>query len=199
MIAIRGANSRIAQELVAMLPEGEAAIAVPRGAAMPIEAERYFFCQGLLYPKRESEQTEDEIAESLAVNHTQIVCCCEQILEANSSARICVMGSESGFSGSYDGTYAAAKTKLHAYVESRCLRSPRQQLVCVAPSIVDDAGMTLRREDKDNLENRRMSHPKRRYLKSMEVARLVHFLLYVDRGYISNTVVRVHGGSAAWA
>lgn len=182
-----------------MLPHGETAEAVARGAAMPMNAGRYFFCQGLLRGKSMDEQTSDEIAESMAVNCTQIIKACEQILEENRVARICVMGSESGYAGSYDGAYATAKAHLHAYVESKCLRNPGQQLVCVAPSIIYDAGMTVRRKDQDKLEIRRNSHPKRRYLRSMEVARLVHFLLYVDCGYLSGVVIRMHGGRAAWA
>lgn len=198
MIAIRGAGSRIAQDLIALLPKGEKAVAVPRGDAMPVEAERYFFCTGLLRPKPMAEQTDDEISESMSANAAQVIQQCDYLLGANASARICVMGSESGYSGSYDETYSVAKQKLHKYVETKRCKYPGQQLVCVAPSIICDAGMTLRREDKEGLERRRMAHPKRRYIKSMEVALLVYFCLYIDEGYLSGTVLRMHGGSPAW-
>ena len=36
-------------------------------------------------------------------------------------------------------------------------------------------------------------------LTAMEVAKMVYFLLYVDRGYTTGTIVRMHGGAAAWA
>ena len=58
--------------------------------------------------------------------------------------------------------------------------------------------MTLRRTDRDRLERRAAKHPKRRFLDAADVARLVHFLLYVDRGYVSGCVIRMHGGEAAW-
>lgn len=198
MIAIRGADSTIAQALVKILPTWERWVAAPRNKTLPVKAERYFFCQGLLYSKPMAEQTEDEIVESMDVNAAQVIHQCDYLLGANANARICVMGSESGYSGSYDETYSVAKQKLHRYVETKRLRYPGQQLVCVAPSIIGDAAMTLRREDTDGLEQRRMSHPKRRWLRSTEVARLVHHVLYVDEGYLSGCVIRMHGGSAAW-
>lgn len=198
MIAIRGAESEIVARLIPLLPPGEDVVRVLRGQEMPIEAERYFYCQGLLRGKPMAEQTEDEIAEGMAVNATQVIHSCDFVLSVNDNARICVMGSESGYSGSYDETYAAAKQKLHQYVETKQLLSPRQQLVCVAPSIIGNCGMTVRREDKDNLERRKEQHPKQQFLDAMEVARLVRFLLYEDRGYISGAVIRMHGGAPAW-
>jgi hypothetical protein len=199
VIAIRGANSVIAQQLIAMLPDGERAEAVPRGASMPVSAARYFFCVGLLRQTRMDAQSEDEIAEGMTANYSQVAFECDRILSANACARICVIGSESGYSGSFDGYYALAKQKLHRYVETKRLPYPGQQLVCVAPSIVSDAGMTLRRADVKGLEQRRWAHPKRRYLLAVEVAHMVKHLLYVDRGYTSGCIVRMHGGSASWA
>lgn len=198
MIAIRGADSAIAKALVGLLPKWECWVAVPRGETPPVDASRYFFAQGLLRSKPMAEQTEDEITESMAVNAAQVIHQCDYLLGANANARICVMGSESGYSGSYDETYSVAKQKLHRYVETKRCKYPGQQLVCVAPSIISDAGMTLRRDDTEGLEQRRMSHPKRRYIKSIEVARLVHFLLYADCGYMTGTVLRMHGGTPAW-
>lgn len=199
MIAIRGASSIIAQQLIAMLPDGERVEAVRRGASMPVSVERYFFCVGLLRSKSMADQSAAEIAESMAANYSQVVFECDQIFSANACARICVMGSESGYSGSFDGAYALAKERLHKYVETKRLQYPAQQLVCVAPSIVLDSGMTLRRVDTDGLERRRWAHPKRRYLRAMEVAQMVRHLLYVDRGYTTGTIVRMHGGTPAWA
>jgi len=199
VIAIRGAASSIAQQLIAMLPDGERAEAIPRGASMPVSVERYFFCVGLLRSKSMADQTEDEIAESMVANYSQVVFECDRLFSANACARICVMGSESGFTGSFDGSYALAKERLHKYVETKRLQYPAQQLVCVAPSIVLDSGMTSRRADTEGLERRRWAHPKRRYLAAMEVAKMVYHLLYVDRGYTTGTIIRMHGGTAAWA
>lgn len=198
MIAIRGAGSKIAQRLIALLPPNEEIAIIPRGGLVFANADRYFFCQGLLRSRAAAAQSTDEIAEGMAVNACQIIRACDALLAGNTRARICVMGSESGISGSYDGTYAIAKTRLHAYVEGKRLEHLGQQLVCVAPGIIGDAGMTTRRRDHENLARRLACHPKRRFIDADEVAKLVHFLLYQDRGYISGTVIRMHGGEAAW-
>ena len=198
MIAIRGAASRIAVELRTLLPEGEEVIEVPRGEIPVFSADRYLFCQGLLRPKRAADQTDEEVDEGLDVNAHQVMRACDVILGGNANARICVIGSESGFAGSFDGTYAEAKARLHSYVERRRLRYPGQQLVCVAPGIVFDSAMTQRRGDLEQLEQRRQIHPKRRWLTALGVARVVHFALYVDEGYLSNTVIRVNGGEHLW-
>jgi NAD(P)-dependent dehydrogenase (short-subunit alcohol dehydrogenase family) len=192
MIAIRG-GSLIAKELRAMLPPGEEVVWVPRDADMPTGATRHLFCAGLLRSKSADMQTNREIIEGMTVNLWSVTDQIERIMSANDLARVCVLGSESGFSGSFDGTYAEAKKELHQYVESKKLK-PLQQLVCIAPSIISDCGMTTRRLDLDNLEARRATHPKRRFLRAAEVARLVHFCLYVDKGYLSGTVIRLHGG-----
>lgn len=196
MIAIRGIHSFIAQELIKLLPENEIVREIDRGERIEFEerADRFFYCQGLLRPKSIVEQDGNERIQSFWVNALRVIRDCDLILERNSKARICVMGSESGFAWSYDGVYAAAKAALHQYVETKRLK-PNQQLVCVAPSIVADAGMTVRRDDQEILLNRLREHPKHRFLLSEEVARMVHFLLYVDRGYTTGVVIRINGGA----
>jgi NAD(P)-dependent dehydrogenase (short-subunit alcohol dehydrogenase family) len=176
-----------------MLPEEEIAL-VDRGAKMPDTATRYLFCQGMLMPHRLVDQTPTQTAESFMVNVGSVIKECDRLIETNPNARICVIGSESGFAWSFDGAYAASKAALHRYVEARRVKWSMQQLVCIAPGIVEDAGMTRRRKDADNLDARRAKHPKGRFLTSAEVASLVHHVLYVDQGYICNTVIRVNGG-----
>jgi len=193
MIAIRGAGSAIAQELTALLPPEEEICEVPRGGAMPWCADRYLFCAGLLRPLSMAEQTDCEIAESFLVNAGDVIRACDFVIESNPNARICVIGSESGFAWSYDGAYAAAKAALHRYCETRRL-GPGQQLVCVAPGIIADCGMTIGRHDRANLAQLERAHPKGRFLAAAEVARLVHFCLYVDCGYLSGVVIRMNGG-----
>ena len=156
-------------------------------------AHRYLFCQGLLRAKRLEEQTSDELDEGYAVNCRSIVEACQTILGENDRARICIIGSESGYRGSFDGAYAAAKRDLHAFIESVAVRGD-QQVVGISPSIVSDAGMTLRRADTDNLERRSSEHPKGRFLTSKEVADLAFFCLYGASDYLTNHVIRLHGG-----
>lgn len=194
MLAVTGYRSQIIAELRGLLPEGEQIERIGDHEYPPM-AERYLLCAGLLRPKRFAEQTSAEIDESLHVNLLRPIEICEEILSRNDTARICVIGSESGYTGSFDEAYAAAKSGLHKYIETRKLK-PGQQLVGIAPSIIENCGMTLRRLDQENLEQRRLSHPKGRFLKAQEIARLVHFLLYVDEGYLSGQIIRINGGSA---
>jgi NAD(P)-dependent dehydrogenase (short-subunit alcohol dehydrogenase family) len=193
LIAIRGAGSAIARELDGLLPPGEEVRRIERGEGMPLDAQRYLFCQGLMRPKTLTEQTPAEIAESWLVNFAFVARACDRILEANELARICVLGSESGVAWSHDGAYAAAKAALHRYVETKRL-GERQQLVGIAPGIIWDCGMTTRRRDQQRLKELADAHPKVRFLFAVEVARLAHFLLYVDEGYLTGTVIRMHGG-----
>jgi NAD(P)-dependent dehydrogenase (short-subunit alcohol dehydrogenase family) len=194
MLAVTGYNSRIVQELLPLLPEGEEVIRIDEHVASET-ADRFVLCAGLLYPKTLEEQSNTEIHDILRVNLIDPMQICDLVLQANSKARICIVGSESGFTWSHNGAYAAAKAAIHRYVETKKLGSD-QQLVCVAPSIIGDCSMTTSRADTENLERRRQEHPKQRFLRAAEVARLVHYCLYVDEGYLSGTVIRLNGGPA---
>ncbi len=194
VIAIRGIGSKIASELINILGNNEEVFEVSRCTMSPLNAERYLFCQGLLYGKKREEATCEEIALTYKVNYIDVAASCEYILMKNPVARICVIGSESGISGSYDECYADAKRLLHHYIETRGLEDSRQQLVCVAPWIIEDSSMTMRRTDRENLSRVRDAQPKKRFALAAEVAQLVKFLLYTDRGYITNTVIRMNGG-----
>lgn len=69
-----------------------------------------------------------------------------QALAELPEVRICVVGSMSGITGSFDNVYAKAKAKVHRLVERKLVKPP-QQLVAVAPPIIADSGMTRRRHD----------------------------------------------------
>lgn len=203
VLAVTGRGTTIVKCLERLLPAGETIARWPWRDGGPGEdalamAARHVLAGGLLHGKRIAEQSPDEIRESLHANLLRPVLLCEAILARNPAARICVVGSESGFKGSHDTTYALAKAALHAYVETRRI-SGEQQLVCVAPSIIWDSGMTRRRGDRDELAARAAAHPKGRFLMAEEVARMIRFLLYEDKGCTTNTVVRMNGGAPAAA
>ncbi len=193
MIGIRGIHSTIAKSLIEIIDDH--IVEIDRNFTVNyLKVNKYFICQGLLYGKKRLDQTGEEVSQTYKVNYTQVACMCESILSYNSRARICVIGSESGIVGSYDEIYADSKRLLHYFVETKRV-GPNQQLVCVAPTIIIDSEMTARRTDIDNLFRLRENHPKGRFLSSMEVAKVVKFLLYDDLGYITNTVIRMNGGS----
>jgi hypothetical protein len=193
-LVITGWNSRISDEFRKMLPVWEKPVrGDPTKAGFKLDGLRYLFCQGVLRPKQEKDQTKAEIRESMLVNYVSIMNACEALFERNEVARVCIIGSESAYRGSFDGTYAKAKLMIHEYVERKKLKEPSQQLVLISPGIIEDAGMTTRREDTANLADRKLAHPKGRFLKSIEVASMAKHLLY-EQSYVSGTVIRMHGG-----
>lgn len=189
-IVATGWHSTIVQAMIPMVPEG-----IVRGelGKLPTNADRYVFSHGLLRPQRIEQQSFDEIAEGFWVNYASTVRECRRILAENMHARICIIGSESGVRGSFDDVYAVAKAGLHFFVETEPLQKT-QQLVAISPGIIGDAGMTTRRTDADVLERRRQAHPKGRFITSSEVATMVCSLLYIDTGFTTGTVIRMHGG-----
>lgn len=192
MIAIRGYSSSLAQALIPLLPEDERVHVVERGASNTT-AQRHLFAQGVIYPKSLGQMTDFEKLDSWNANAGMTIAQCNMILATNEEARICVIGSESAFSWSFDDCYASSKAALHRYVETKKLK-PRQQLICIAPTIIEDSRMTRARDDLENLSRRRDDHPKKRFLSMGEVVRTVHFFLYVDRGYTTGVVIRINGG-----
>jgi NAD(P)-dependent dehydrogenase (short-subunit alcohol dehydrogenase family) len=192
VIAIRGYSSSVAQDFIKHLPEWETITPVERGT-INTNAERHLFAQGLMFPKKIGEMNHKEKADSWHVNAGMVIEQCNLILAVNPDARICILGSESGYAWSYDDCYAMAKAAVHRYVETKALK-PNQQLVCVAPTIIGDSRMTLAREDKDNLARRAEANPKRRFVMLSEVSAMIHHLLYIDRGYTTGIVIRMNGG-----
>ena len=205
-VFIGGASSRIAhsfQQMVVDNHEDVRLVEVPlrsyssQYAADPT-ARRFVFFNGLLEPRTLAERAIEpndgaSLARSFMANCGCIVQYVSRVLEVNPYARICVVGSMSADKESYDGAYTLGKAALHRYVETKQLQHPHQQLVAVAPGMIADAGMTTRRQDRENVERYAQEHPKRRLLTSLEVAQMIYHLLYVDKGYTSNTVVKMYG------
>jgi len=192
MIFVRGAGS----EVVKSLERISEVVAIPRGAPMPAAERRYLFCVGRILQKNIRFQTDEEIAETFFVNTVQVIRECDWLIKNNPDARICVVGSDAGFKGSFDAVYAAAKAGLHNYIDNKRLEHPHQQLVCIAPSMIDGTKSIKNRnaDGKKALDDRLRQHPKGRMVTTMEVAKLIHFLLCIDEGFISGVTIRMNGG-----
>ncbi len=167
-------------------------------AAKPIilRNNRIVIAHGNLSNKYFLERDEHSLLESIKVNLLSVVRLCEIALTDNCYARIVVIGSESAKGGSYDVAYWLSKAALHAYVRERRLCSPYQQLVCIAPSLILGTGMTDRKSQ-DEIEKSISQNPKQRGIMAAEVAELIRFLLFTEKGYITNTVVEMNGGKFA--
>lgn len=162
-----------------------------------IDSDYYLFNLGVLYPKRINEQTDNEIYNSVCVNLLYVVRAVEFILEKNKKAKIFIIGSESGKKGSYDTTYFLCKSAMKKYVEEKRIKSKYQQLVLFSPSTIEDAGMTIRRTDTDNVERIKNGHPKKRFLKSKEVSDVILSFFEPSFEYITNTEIEINGGKFA--
>jgi hypothetical protein len=195
---LTGARSLIANEFVCELNFTTSRfidatrISVSAGELVPLDAEVYLLCHGMLLPKRFSDQTEEERRQSWFMNydsHRKII---DAVMEANPIARVCVIGSESGYRGSFDDGYAMAKMLLHDYVETKRLPYPGQQLFAISPGIISDCGMTTRRLDQDRVAERIASHRKGEAVTALQVAKLAAHVI-AHQPFISGTVIRMHG------
>lgn len=192
-VVITGVKSSIATNFISMLSNETVFGIRVENIDNYLQADRYLFCQGYLVPKTSKEQSAEEAEKSYYINYKSIVNSIESIIDKNSKARICVIGSESGYRGSYDDNYAKYKKKIHRFIETKKLLTPYQQLVGIAPTIIEDSRMTLDRTDINNLNKRRCEHPMKRFLTSTEVAHMAYILLY-KQPYVNRTIVRMHGG-----
>jgi NAD(P)-dependent dehydrogenase (short-subunit alcohol dehydrogenase family) len=192
VIAVTGRNTTIVQALADVVSEDIVRIdgdwsAFDAEFSVP-EAGRYVLAAGVLTGKRIQEQSADDILRCIAVNLVNVIRLCEHILDTNPKARICIVGSESGFRGSFDQTYGVSKAAVHAYVQSRKVK-PGQQLVAVAPHVILDSGMTRARHDYEAL----VADAGRKFVTPRAVAEAIHFLLWSEGPWINNSVLRMAG------
>lgn len=176
MIAVTGYRTTIIQELMALVEEPIVRLSANLGQfggdfKLPDGCDRYVLAAGVLRQAQINDQSSFDVRISLAVNLVSPVRLAETIFAQRPNARVCIIGSESGFKGSFDQTYAMCKAAIHAYVTWKTL-SPTQSLVCVSPPIISDSGMTYRRSDYPSvLESRRT-------VTAAEVAARVYQALY---------------------
>jgi NAD(P)-dependent dehydrogenase (short-subunit alcohol dehydrogenase family) len=192
MIGIAGGQSSIAREFIALLPDGEEPY-VDRLNEMPFDLDRYLICTGFLAGKAISCIDPEEANLTWRKNFVDIARFCDRLFIVNPRARVCVIGSESGFEGSFDMAYAGAKAALHLYVETKRLKSPEQQLLAIAPCIISDSNMTQRRNDLRACEARGAATRHERWLTAREVAVQAHQALFIASCFLSNTVIRMRG------
>lgn len=187
---IIGESSAIAQEFVE-LADGEIAYSGrPDDYPLPLNLDRYLICTGYLAGKSLLKATLPELEATWRLNFVVPAKICELVFGMNANARVCVIGSESGFSGSYDAAYSAAKAALHHYVETKRLVHAGQMLVAVAPHIIWDSAMTQSRPDLAQLAQRGVKNRLGRWLSAREVAEQALALLNGSPA-LSGTIVRM--------
>lgn len=193
MIFVTGRRTSIVRELEKLLPADEKIVPSVYGRPLDLErpdcslfqmpiAQRYLFAAGVMVGKPIGDQAREAQYRTLSINCLNPIRMCQLILDRQADARICVIGSESAWRGSFDEVYAASKAALHAYVLARTLK-PTQQLVCLSPPIISDAGMTLRRHDYPAVLQQRET------VTSLQVAQRIHRLLYGPLDPMSSGIV----------
>lgn len=189
IVAVTGAKTTIAQAFIDRLPEGET-VQRRRIADLGVTAHRYLICTGFLAGKKVGDLSPEEQALTWDLNFAAIARALDLLFAVNQQARVVVIGSESGFSGSYDMAYAGAKAAMHRYIESKPIGG-QQMLVGLAPHIILDSAMTQRRDDLERLEQRAEANRLGRWLNPIEVAREARHLLYEASLSLSGQVIRM--------
>ena len=206
-ILITGSSSKVGQELIKLIPTDHKVYA-PKSKQFDMNNielirkkikfissfDKIVLLHSVIDNKLHLQKKTSQMIKQIKVNLLSSIEICEIALKYNPSVRILIMGSESGLKGSFDIMYALTKSSLHKYVEERKIKFKNQQLICVAPSTIIDGGITLRRKDKKNIIKSINQNPKKRGLKSIEIAKVLHNILFEITDYISNTVLHIHGG-----
>lgn len=190
-VGIVGHKSTIAKAFVALRPSLE--YVVGRTHCIDLDLDAYLICCGFLAGKSLTEIGVEDLDRTLGANFVQPAQLCDRILEVNDHARICVIGSESGISGSYDMAYAGAKAAMHLYIKTKQLRTAAQQLFGIAPHIVADSGMTERRVDQERVKAAAARHRAARHISAMEVAEVAAAGLFGPSRFLSNTIIELRG------
>jgi len=156
--------------------------------------DKILLLQSVISSKFFLNRKQSEITKQININFLSVIKICELALNYNKKVKIIVLGSEAGIKGSYDIVYGLMKSSIHKYVEERKIQYPSQQLVCISPSTIIDTKMTLSRKDQKNVLKSIFKNPKKRGIKSIEIANLIYSIFYNITDYITNTVIRVDGG-----
>lgn len=148
MIGVTGIRSTIIKEL----SEYDDVTRITTEDIGSDEIDWYVLASGVIQPKTWLDQSLDELQETFRVNVIDTITVCEKILANKSNARICIIGSASGFRSSFDMAYAVSKAAIHSYVKMKHL-GPCQKLFAVAPWIIKDSNMAKRRHDYDRIKD----------------------------------------------
>lgn len=159
--------------------------------ATPLDGDQYLICSGYLAGKNLLEIDFDEANETWHANYIAICTFLDKLFDQNPYARVCVIGSHSGFEGSHDMAYAGAKAALHTYIETKRLKHGKQLLVGLAPHIIWDSGMTQKRDDLAELQKRSLENRTNWWLTSAEVANIASYVLFNAPTTISNQIIRI--------
>lgn len=153
---------------------------------------RYVINIAKLNPTSMSEYSKKGATESLYINCIALIRIAEEILNTYEDSEIVIIGSESGQKGSYDMCYFLGKSAIESYVRERRV-GPKQRLIAIAPSTIEDSNMTKARTDQDRLNQYRIEHPRGRFLSMKELAHTIE-QVFESTIYLTNQTIQLNGG-----
>ena len=176
MFVAIGMRSTIIQALAELMPQEQIVPPDWQGHTVAYLADvppdcRFVLAGGYLAGKRASEQSAEEHARTYWLNTEQPMMLASQALDELPAARVCIIGSWSAVTGSFDENYAAAKDTIHRWAKRQHIAPPRQ-LVVIAPPIIADSRMTRARADYPEILQRRP------HCCAMDVARAIKAALW---------------------
>lgn len=200
-LVITGYTSRIAEELLMLFLERKNNVRVLRcgkssDADFRVDFSSYgetrdfidwlrrtrpdylFLNHGILPGKQLAETPDTMIDLSLRINLISFAMVIEMLPEFD-SLRTVVMSSISGKTGSFDTLYASCKAGIDVAIKKMAASlPPMARINAVSPGIIVDARMTTVRKDTAVLEAKRKQTPTQQFTTSLDVARLVYYLLF---------------------
>lgn len=206
-ILITGSSSKISDELLKILPKNNKIklltkeimdmsdlTGLKKNLKFFLNFDSIIFLHGKLIAKSHNLKTSKEILDQININLLSIIEICEFVIRKKKKIKIIILGSESGIKGSYDKAYFLSKSALHHYIKEKKIKYHHQQIIGIAPSTIQDSKMTIKRKDKKNILKSKLINPKKRLIKSKEVAYLIKYLIFDISDYISNIVIGFDGG-----
>tara|TARA_B110000240_G_scaffold124998_1_gene139290 strand:+ start:2273 stop:2881 length:609 start_codon:yes stop_codon:yes gene_type:complete len=160
------------------------------------EGDKILYLSSILRDKRLEEQTNDEWNESFFINTILPVKIIKFLNTNFEKFTFCYLGSESASKGSYDDTYFLSKNCTQNFIEKFKLKSKSSRIFSIAPSTIL-SGMTLRRTDKDRLEDYRLKMRNKRFISVEEISEIIINLCSSKFNYLSNETISINHGKFA--
>ncbi len=209
-IFITGGSCKISQELIKKIPKNYKIISpkrldlnysklenIQKFKKDIIKSDKIVILHSQISDQDFLNRSQIDIEKQIITNLVSVIKICEIALRGNPRSRIIIMSSESANKGSYDIIYALTKASINKYVKERKILKKNQQLICFCPSTIIDGGITKKRKDKKNVKKSITINPKKRGLKSKEIANLIYSFLFKVTDYVSNEVINIDGGKFA--
>jgi NAD(P)-dependent dehydrogenase (short-subunit alcohol dehydrogenase family) len=202
-----GKNSEITNKLISLKNTENEYILIDRNSdifndirRIEISNEKFgiIYISSILTPVKFYNRELESIYEQYKINAVVPIQLIEYLNDKSSTAfDFIYVSTESSIKGSFDSGYAITKNAVEFFIREIYLKNPMSRVLCLAPSTITDAGMTTRRQDTERLSEYEATHPKKRFLTALEVAKIIVLLTGDEFSYLTNTTIELNGGKFA--